>query len=465
MEGINKMLEDPSKWEAAEVILIKLLKDPDEITRIEADVLMKNLQRKKFTKFLKKFDSPVENSNSNEVTMQKTVSRTLSMIIPKELKTNIYNTESDSDNENVAEKKPPQKALPAIPNTPPKKPLPDVPPKPSNIQKNPVFNQKQQEQITTQYYPTLEEIEKQFNTAQISNKNPVLLNNRQTIPSPIPTSRQQARGSIPQKIQTFSIEPSKVNQIAEPVYQSNSVELFADQGSENQEYKFKMLQNYLFNQSEVAKERYIMETPKSTDQRAKEVVSPNIDVTSSISNRPPVQLPEVYEPRSDQPVLIPENTKILKSVSAPSVSKELPPVPDVNQAQPNYENGPHHGLNTVYLPRMIIGDFMRIANLNTGKGIETCGLLAGKLRKIKRSSIRQQAAYLVTHLIIPNQSGTPNSCVMENEELVAGFQIDNNLITLGWIHTHPTQTVVLSYLVLYEFFRLTHTFSISIDTT
>jgi STAM-binding protein len=51
---------------------------------------------------------------------------------------------------------------------------------------------------------------------------------------------------------------------------------------------------------------------------------------------------------------------------------------------------------------------------------------------------------VITHLIIPNQKGTPDSCDMENEEDFIPIQDKHNIITLGWIHTHPTQTAFLS---------------------
>ncbi|XP_024887004.1 STAM-binding protein-like A [Temnothorax curvispinosus] len=51
---------------------------------------------------------------------------------------------------------------------------------------------------------------------------------------------------------------------------------------------------------------------------------------------------------------------------------------------------------------------------------------------------------MVTHLLIPEQTGTPDSCTTHNEEDIFDYQDQHNLITLGWIHTHPTQTAFLS---------------------
>jgi len=50
----------------------------------------------------------------------------------------------------------------------------------------------------------------------------------------------------------------------------------------------------------------------------------------------------------------------------------------------------------------------------------------------------------VTHLIIPKQEATPNSCGMTHEDELFHYCFEHNLLTLGWIHTHPTQTCFMS---------------------
>lgn len=40
----------------------------------------------------------------------------------------------------------------------------------------------------------------------------------------------------------------------------------------------------------------------------------------------------------------------------------------------------------------------------------------------------------VTHVIIPKQVGSPDSCVTENEEEIFDALDKYDLITLGWIH-------------------------------
>ncbi|MBN3296909.1 STBPA protein, partial [Amia calva] len=53
-------------------------------------------------------------------------------------------------------------------------------------------------------------------------------------------------------------------------------------------------------------------------------------------------------------------------------------------------------------------------------------------------------AFTVTHVVVPKQSGGPDYCDTENEEELFLVQDQYDLITLGWIHTHPTQTAFLS---------------------
>lgn len=80
-------------------------------------------------------------------------------------------------------------------------------------------------------------------------------------------------------------------------------------------------------------------------------------------------------------------------------------------------------------------DFLRLAAQNTARNLETCGVLAGSLRN---------RVFQVTTLIIPNQESTSYSCQTLNEEDIFDVQDNNSLFSLGWIHTHPTQTCFMS---------------------
>ncbi|KAG2356406.1 hypothetical protein BDR07DRAFT_1453429 [Suillus spraguei] len=92
-------------------------------------------------------------------------------------------------------------------------------------------------------------------------------------------------------------------------------------------------------------------------------------------------------------------------------------------------------LKTVNLPRECLPRFLSIASLNTARNRETCGLLLGKDRGNK---------FTVTTLLIPKQHSTSDTCTMDEEELVLQFTEERSLITLGWIHTHPSQSCFMS---------------------
>ncbi|XP_013878763.1 AMSH-like protease [Austrofundulus limnaeus] len=93
------------------------------------------------------------------------------------------------------------------------------------------------------------------------------------------------------------------------------------------------------------------------------------------------------------------------------------------------------GLRRVVIPRDLTYRFLLLADSNTTRGIETCGVLCGRLTHDE---------FLLTHVVIPKQSSGPDFCDMENVEELFSFQDQQKLLTLGWIHTHPTQTAFLS---------------------
>ncbi|MEQ2181815.1 hypothetical protein GOODEAATRI_015436 [Goodea atripinnis] len=83
------------------------------------------------------------------------------------------------------------------------------------------------------------------------------------------------------------------------------------------------------------------------------------------------------------------------------------------------------GLRRVVIPRDLMYQFLLLADSNTTRGIETCGVLCGRLTHNE---------FVLTHLVIPKQSAGPDFCDMENVEELFGFQDQQNLLTLGWIH-------------------------------
>lgn len=89
----------------------------------------------------------------------------------------------------------------------------------------------------------------------------------------------------------------------------------------------------------------------------------------------------------------------------------------------------------LHIPVKMMEDFLRLASANTRKNLETCGVLAGSLKK---------RVFHITTLIIPKQESTSDSCSTLNEEEIFEVQDSLSLFPLGWIHTHPSQTCFMS---------------------
>ncbi|XP_067879569.1 STAM-binding protein-like isoform X2 [Heterodontus francisci] len=124
---------------------------------------------------------------------------------------------------------------------------------------------------------------------------------------------------------------------------------------------------------------------------------------------------------------------------AVSLPNTVPPVVDRSKKPTafgtNWNNFSADRLRNVVVPKGLCQQFLQLAEANTARGVETCGILCGKL---------MQNMFTITHVIVPKQSSGPDYCNTENEEELFFIQDREDLITLGWIHTHPTQTAFLS---------------------
>ncbi|XP_010268042.1 PREDICTED: AMSH-like ubiquitin thioesterase 3 [Nelumbo nucifera] len=94
----------------------------------------------------------------------------------------------------------------------------------------------------------------------------------------------------------------------------------------------------------------------------------------------------------------------------------------------------------LHIPVKMMEDFLRLAQTNTTKNLETCGILAGSLKN---------RVFHITTLIIPKQESTSDSCQTMNEEEIFDVQDKLSLFPLGWIHTHPSQTCFMSSIDLH----------------
>ncbi|RVD80796.1 uncharacterized protein DFL_008687 [Arthrobotrys flagrans] len=92
-------------------------------------------------------------------------------------------------------------------------------------------------------------------------------------------------------------------------------------------------------------------------------------------------------------------------------------------------------LRTIFIPKDLRSEFLAIADRNTRRNLETCGILAGFLR---------DNALFVNRLVIPQQESTSDTCNMTDEAALFDYIDREDLMVLGWIHTHPTQTCFMS---------------------
>jgi STAM-binding protein len=92
-------------------------------------------------------------------------------------------------------------------------------------------------------------------------------------------------------------------------------------------------------------------------------------------------------------------------------------------------------LRTIFINPNLRTEFLKIAAPNTQRNLETCGILCGTLIS---------NAFFISKLVIPEQESTSDTCDTVNESALFDYVDTNDLMTLGWIHTHPTQTCFMS---------------------
>jgi len=188
--------------------------------------------------------------------------------------------------------------------------------------------------------------------------------------------------------------------------------------------------------------------------------------------------PAVYHPSSiehgltldahTRPPYNPSNYELPSAPSAPSASPSAPsssdpppsydrcvkpppvssvsPVPTFDRsAKPHLSNT--SSMRTVQVPQDLIPTFLRIAKSNSDRGIETLGTLGGSLRNNR---------LVISHLVIPRQTGKSDSCTMEGLEDVWDVHDRENIIFLGWIHTHPEYDVFLSSVDMHNQYEWQH---------
>ncbi|KAI1145262.1 hypothetical protein F4825DRAFT_257636 [Nemania diffusa] len=136
----------------------------------------------------------------------------------------------------------------------------------------------------------------------------------------------------------------------------------------------------------------------------------------------------------------PINGDLHELPSRPPKLLEAPPEPPQKKQQgvafkpaAYLENG--EPIRPVFLPRQLRRRFLEIASDHTRRGLEMCGILCG-------TAVNN--ALFVRCLLIPEQKCTSDTCETENESSMLEYCIEEDLLMLGWIHTHPTQTCFMS---------------------
>lgn len=147
---------------------------------------------------------------------------------------------------------------------------------------------------------------------------------------------------------------------------------------------------------------------------------------------PPASLEEeLFQLNIKQPSPPPVLAEVQRPISPSSVADPTPGLPTIGTTR----------FQSLHVPIKLMECFLRVAESNTKRSLETCGVLAGTLKK---------RTFYVTTLIIPKQKSTSNTCEATNEEELFEIQDTGSLFTLGWIHTHPTQSCFLSSIDLHN---------------
>ncbi|PGH23833.1 hypothetical protein AJ80_02081 [Polytolypa hystricis UAMH7299] len=157
---------------------------------------------------------------------------------------------------------------------------------------------------------------------------------------------------------------------------------------------------------------------------------------------------KIREPVQRSPDLQgPSPPPIPKKLSSPSAlgnngtfdSGKSSPSTDLNPSTYTFkpsaylENGTP--LRTIFISPDLRKHFLSIAASNTRRNLETCGILCGTLIC---------NAFFISKLVIPEQEATSDTCEMINEAAMFDYCDSEDLMVLGWIHTHPTQTCFMS---------------------
>ena len=145
---------------------------------------------------------------------------------------------------------------------------------------------------------------------------------------------------------------------------------------------------------------------------------------STQQQQQPLQQPQPQQHQQHQPHQQSHSSTPRVLPAPPSASTTPTQAPVVARpASPTHDS---NGLRLIDVPAEVLNRFLAVAQMNTSRKKETCGLLLGREKGPGRG-------YILCTLLIPEQRSTADTCTMENEELVVEFQIGRELVTLGWV--------------------------------
>ena len=142
------------------------------------------------------------------------------------------------------------------------------------------------------------------------------------------------------------------------------------------------------------------------------------------SSLPPTALPPAARPTSVADVPPPSHPPPARSSSKPS-----------KRASRRRKKKNKDAFRNIVVCDSMMGEFLRVAHPNTKRELEFCGILAG---------VCVSNVLYITTLIIPAQEATSDTVSTTDEESLWEYQMGEDLLTLGWIHTHPTQQCFMS---------------------
>jgi len=192
--------------------------------------------------------------------------------------------------------------------------------------------------------------------------------------------------------------------------------------------------------------RYPSVPQKSTYEQWGEKQTSPLTSSSTRMTPPKGALQEVVPPQPPPKVLAAEEAQgppVPQKIGSPShtepTTRSSTATPEIDSRDFNFKPSAFTEAGTplriVFLPPALRTRFLQIALPNTRRNLETCGILCGTLIS---------NAFFISKLVIPEQESTSDTCDTVNEEALFDYCDSQDLLTLGWIHTHPTQTCFMS---------------------